>query len=56
MSFNKLWDLFTYIFRFFKKNRRPEYSKVLEEDEDELEYGRLNDFDSPVYTFVIERD
>ena len=54
MSFDRLWNLFTYIFRIFKRDRRPEYSRV--EDNDELEYGRLTDFDTPVYTFVIVRD
>ncbi len=55
MSFDRLWDLFTYIFRIFKRDRRPEYSKI-EEDDIELEYGRLTDFDTPVYSFVIIRD
>ena len=55
MTFDRLWNLFIYIFRIFKEDRRPEYLKV-EEDEIELEYGRLNDCDTPVYSFVIVRD
>jgi hypothetical protein len=56
MLLNELWDLFTYFFRFLKINRRPEYSKVIEDHEDELEYDRLNDLDTPVYSFVMVRD
>lgn len=59
MSFNKIWDFFTYIFykftRIFKKDKRPEYTKV-EDDDYEIEYGKLSDFDTPVYSFVIIRD
>ena len=58
MSFDKLSGFFAYIFynftRIFKRNRKPEYSKVVEED-DELEYVRLNDCDTP-HTFVMVRD
>ena len=53
MSLNSIWNLFTYIFRIFKTDRRPEYSRL--EEDDELEYGRLTDFDTPTYSFVIVR-
>lgn len=55
MSFNSFWNFFTYIFRIFKKDRRPEYTKV-EDDDYEMAYGKLTDFDTPTYTFVIVRD
>ncbi len=31
MSFNAIWNLFTYICRIFKTDRRPEYTKVDDE-------------------------
>jgi hypothetical protein len=40
MSFNTLWNLFTYICRIFKKGRRPEYTKI-DDDDIESEYGEL---------------
>lgn len=55
MSLNSIWNLFTYIFRIFKTDRRPEYTKVHDEYEyyndeyDELTY----DFNTSNYTFVI---
>jgi len=53
MSFNKIWDFFTFI--FYKFTSLPEYTKV-EDDDYEIEYGKLSDFDTPVYSFVIIRD
>ena len=55
MSLNKIRDFFNYNFRIFKKDKRPEYTKV-EDDDYEIEYGKLSDFDTPVYSFVIIRD
>ena len=55
MSFNKIWNFFTYICRIFKTERIPEYTKV-DDDEIENEYGELTyDFNTSNYTFVIVR-
>jgi hypothetical protein len=60
MSFHRLWNLCTYIFykftKVFTRDTRPEYSRVVEENENELEYGRLPDSETPTYTFVILKD
>jgi hypothetical protein len=57
MSLNSIWNLFTYIFRIFKTDRRPEYTKVDDEYEyDDDEYDELTyDFNNSNYTFVIVR-
>jgi len=61
MSFNKIWDFFTYIFRIFKRDKRdkrPEYTKVFDDHDDvdiEIEFGKLNDSNLPHYSFVILR-
>ncbi len=57
MSLNSIWNLFTYIFRIFKTDRRPEYTKVDDEYEyDNDEYDELTyDFNTSNYTFVIVR-
>jgi hypothetical protein len=52
MLFNRFWDFFTYVFRIFKLDRRPEYIKV---EDDEIEFGKLSDPNAPPYTFVILR-
>jgi hypothetical protein len=49
MSFNSIWNFFTYICRICKTDRRPEYTKVdddIESEYDELTYG----FNTPNYT------
>ena len=48
--------MFTYVFRIFKKDRRPAYYSNFDLDEEELEYGLLPDTDVSKYTFVIIRD
>jgi len=55
MTLNIFWDCFTYMCRIFKKDRIPDYIKV-EGDDDEIAYGKLSDFDTPPYTFVIIRN
>ena len=57
MTFDKLWNIFTYVFRIFKRERRPEYV-IFDNDssDDEFEYDRLGDFNAPVYSFVIARN
>ena len=56
MSFNTLRNYVIYIFqkftRIFKIDTRPEYTRV-EEDDDEIEYGKLNDSDEITYSFVF---
>ena len=56
MSFNILSNYVIYIFqkfrRIFKIDRRPEYTKV-EEDDDEIDYNKLNDSDEIIYSFVF---
>jgi|LakMenE01Jun11ns_1017448.scaffolds.fasta_scaffold7466560_2 hypothetical protein len=59
MTFDKLWNIFTYVFRIFKRERRPEYvifDNNSSDDEFEYEYDRLGDFNAPVYSFVIARN
>lgn len=56
MSINTLRNYVIYIFqkftRIFKIDRRPEYTKV-EEDDDEIDYNKLNDSDEIIYSFVF---
>ena len=56
MSFNILSNYVIYIFqkfrRIFKIDRRPEYTKV-EEDDYEIDYNKLNDSDEIIYSFVF---
>lgn len=52
MTFNTIFNFFTYIFRIFKKDKRPQYT-TLESDDYEIEYGKLTEGDTPNYTFVI---
>ena len=58
MSLERVSNFFTYIFqkftKMFKRDHKPEYLKVMEEDDDKLEYVRLTD-DSPSI-FVMVRD
>jgi hypothetical protein len=35
MSFNTLWDIFTYFFRICKKDRKPEYMNLLNNNNDD---------------------
>lgn len=49
MSFDVLWNFVTYIFRIFKSNRQPEYTKV--NDGEDLEYGSLPDYQEPKHLF-----
>lgn len=59
MTFDRVWNIFTYIFheftrtftRTFIRTCKPEYSKV---DDDDLEYDKLSDF-TPTYSCVIVR-
>lgn len=54
MSLNKIWEFFTYIFRVFKKDKRPEYTKVCDNDDEyEIEFNKLNDFDTTTYNFLF---
>ena len=57
MSFNILSNYVIYIFqkfrRIFKIDRRPEYTKVEEDDDDEIDYDKLNDSDEITYSFVF---
>lgn len=55
MSFDSFWKFFTYIFRIFKRDKRPEYTK-LEDDEFEIEFGKLSDCSTPVYEFILIGD
>jgi hypothetical protein len=42
MNFTNIWNLFTYFFRIFKTDRRPEYITNLSND-DELDYFEINE-------------
>jgi hypothetical protein len=55
MNFNNIWNFFTYIFRIFKTERRPEYICDLSSD-DELEYFEINEKQKDPYKFVMIRD
>lgn len=56
MLFNKVLDFFTYIFnkftRIFNQDHSPEYVKM--EDDDDIELNQK--YDVSKYTFVIIRD
>ncbi len=53
MTFDSIWNFFTYIFRIFNKDRRPEYIKA---QDDELECIEINETQREPYTFVIIRN
>lgn len=57
MSSNKFWNFLQNIFhrfmRIFKKEYKATYSKDIEIDADEIEYGRLSDNNEAVYNIPI---
>lgn len=55
MNWSKLWNYLTYIFRFFKKDRNPEYLKINEDNEEIIfnEYGKLSEFETNNYSFIL---
>jgi hypothetical protein len=65
MTFDQIWNYFTYIFRLFKTDRTPEYLKNqsiqtlvynFDEDDEEVCYIEFNDSKMKQYEFVIIRD
>ena len=44
MNLDKIWNFFTYIFRIFKRDKRPEYIKVKDElGIEDFNYDKLED-------------
>lgn len=64
MTFCQIWNYFTYIFRLFKIDRRPEYIKKQSiqtlvdnfDDDEEVGYIEFNETKMKTYEFVIIRD
>ena len=66
MMFDQIWNYFTYIFRLFKIDRRPEYIKNQSiqnlinnfdnDSDEEMGYIEFNDSKMKHYEFVIIRD
>jgi hypothetical protein len=65
MMFDQIWNYFTYIFRLFKIDRRPEYIKNqsiqtlvynFDEDDEEIGYIEFEETKMKHYEFVIIRD